>query len=151
MENLLTSQEFIKLKPLTVRICNKAGRTAGRIVSSRRGFFHRHMYRFIDFKRTAFSEDYGLVLRKLYAPGISTDIALVCFPSGGFTYILCPSKLKIGDIVQNNAIMPTAIGDSSQLRNIPSGVLIHNVSLLPKGHGQLHDLQVVQLFGSERL
>jgi len=125
------------IKALTSRIKNKAGRSNGVIVSPRRGAFCRQMYRFIDFRRIIFPEQHGLILRIGYDPRRSAPIAFTCYPSGLFVNILSAAKLSEGDIIQNLTSNPKNVGDSSKLNNIPSGVLIHNISLYPKGIGQL--------------
>jgi len=126
-----------KIKALTSRIKYKAGRSYGAIVSPRRGSFCRSILRFIDFKRIIFPKQYGLILKLGYDPMRSAPIALICYPSGLLLNILAPIKMREGNVIQNLSLNPRTNGDSSYLRNIPSGSIIHNVSLYPKGLGQL--------------
>jgi len=133
---IFTDSKNIEPKPLRIRKNYKAGRSFGRIVSPRRGSFQKHNYRFIDYKRSAFSEEYGLILRNVYIPGQSSYGALVCFPNGGFGYIISPAKIQIGDLVRNNTLNPKNYGDSSALRNHNLGSIIHNITSHPKGKGK---------------
>jgi len=126
-----------RFSALNTRIRSIAGRSAGQIVSPRRSNFAKRIYRFIDFKRIVLPGQYGLVLRNHYDPDRSAPICLVCYPIGVFIHILKPSKISLGDIIQNRAVSPSNSGDSSTLFKFSSGHLLHNISLYPNRTGQL--------------
>lgn len=131
-------EKLIKtIKPLLYGLKNKGGRSFGYITAPRRKSLCKRTYRFLDFKRVICPKEAALVLSSIYDPSRSSAIALICFPYGIITKILLPSKVKQGDFVQNCSFKPRNLGDSSALRQFASGVLLHNISLNPKGIGQL--------------
>jgi len=67
-----------------------------------------------------------------------------------YTYFTS-AKIQEGAILQSYTLIPENIGDSAKLINLPSGGLIHNISLHPKGLGQIHAQQDVLQFGKKRI
>jgi large subunit ribosomal protein L2 len=126
-----------KFKPLICRSKPKYGRSFGRICCLGRFRYLKRLYRFIDFRRIIFPGLLGLLNRKEYDPNRRVTVSLICNAIGTFTYILTPGKTKIGCLIYNQAKEPFNNGDSSILKNFPSGGLIHNISLYPKNIGQL--------------
>jgi len=108
-------------------IKNSGGRSKGTIVAPRIKHRYRRNYRYIDFKRNAFPELPAIVLQAIYDPFRTCRINLICYPIGLFSYILAPSKLYMGDCIRNNTTTPFKYGDSSEINNISSGRLIHNI------------------------
>src|SRR5690554_2577412 len=124
-------------KSLTVGLNKKAGRDSfGRISVRRRGGGHKRAYRIIDFKRNKFGIP-GTVKTIEYDPNRSANIALVFYADGEKRYILAPKGIKVGTKIMSGPNAPLDVGNALPLKNIPLGLIVHNVELqLGKG-GQL--------------
>lgn len=108
----------------------------GRITARHRGGGHKRYYRVIDFKRDKFDKP-GRIEAIEYDPNRSAFIGLVKYPDGDWRYILAPNGLKIGATVLSADSAPIRVGNSMPLRNIPIGVSIHNLELIPGQGGKL--------------
>ncbi len=135
-------EEITKSKPerkLTVALRKTGGRNnLGRITSRRRGGGHRRRYRIIDFKRNKFDVK-GKVIAIEYDPNRSARIALIEYEDGDRRYILAPDGLKVNTSIissRDNKI-PFKTGNSTCLRSIPEGLLVHNIELKPLKGAQL--------------
>ncbi|MFH0905654.1 MAG: 50S ribosomal protein L2 [bacterium] len=69
-----------------------------------------------------------------YDPGRTAFLALVLFADGHRSYILAPEHLGVGDKIIYNPTTKIKPGNRLQLNNIPAGMLVHNIELVP-GHG----------------
>lgn len=88
-------------RPLTIAKRSSGGRNnTGRITVRARGGGHRRRIRLVDFYRKEGGEQ--IVERIEYDPGRSAHIALLKHTETGFlSYILAPSTLRAGDVVQS--------------------------------------------------
>ena len=124
-------------KSLTFGLRSRGGRGAsGRITVRHRGGGHRRAYRIIDFKRDKFNIP-AKVIAIEYDPNRSCRIALLQYADGEKRYILQPLGLKVGDTVETGDSVPITIGNSLPLRNMPVGLIVHNIELRPGFGGQL--------------
>ena len=126
-------------RKLTVALRKSGGRNnLGRITSRRRGGGHRRRYRLIDFKRNKYDIK-GSVLTIEYDPNRSSRIALIKYDDNEKRYILAPDKLSVGDEIISSVdnVIPFKTGNSTSLKNIPEGILIHNIELKPLKGAQL--------------
>jgi large subunit ribosomal protein L2 len=124
-------------KSLTVALRKKGGRNNhGRITVRHRGGGHRRRYRLIDFKRDKFDIP-GKVATIEYDPNRSARIALIHYADGEKRYILAPVGLKVGDTILSGDKVPLKVGNALPLREIPTGMFVHNVELFPGKGGQL--------------
>ena len=124
-------------KSLLAPLNKKSGRNSyGRITVRHRGGGNRRKYRIIDFKRDKFDVK-ATVATIEYDPNRSAHIALLQYEDGEKRYILAPSGLKVGDIVEAGAGADIKSGNALPLTNIPTGTFIHNVELYPGRGGQL--------------
>ncbi|MBE0466636.1 MAG: 50S ribosomal protein L2 [Candidatus Desulforudis sp.] len=115
------------LKPLK----KKGGRNLqGRITVRHRGGGHNRLYRVIDFKRDKDGVP-GKVASIEYDPNRSANIALLHYADGEKRYIIAPSGLQVGQTVVSGPQADIKVGNALPLRNIPAGVLIHNLELYP--------------------
>ena len=135
-------EEITKSKPerkLTVALRKTGGRNnLGRITSRRRGGGHKRRYRIIDFKRNKLDIS-GKVISVEYDPNRSARIALVEYEDGDRKYILAPDGIKVNNIVvssRDNKI-PFKTGNSTCLKYIPEGILVHNIEMKPRKGAQL--------------
>ena len=135
-----TFDEITKTEPeksLLATLTKSGGRNAqGRITSRHRGGGAKRKYRIIDFKRTKDGIP-GRVAAIEYDPNRSANIALINYVDGEKRYILAPSKLKVGDMIESGEAADIKVGNALQLRDIPVGTSVHNIELKPGKGGQL--------------
>jgi large subunit ribosomal protein L2 len=108
----------------------------GRMTARRRGGGARRHYRLVDFKRN--KEGIPATVKTIeYDPNRSANIALICYADGLKSYILAPKGLEVGAVIMNGPEAEPKTGNSMRLRDIPIGLDIHNIELLPEKGGQL--------------
>ena len=136
----LSYDEITSSKPeksLVVHLGKHAGRgQGGRISVRRRGGGAKRAYRIIDFKRDKDGVP-GLVKTIEYDPNRSSNIALIAYKDGEKRYIIAPKGLKVGMTVQSGEGIPLTVGNTLELKNIPLGVVVHNIELTLGRGGQL--------------
>lgn len=124
-------------KKLTTALRKSGGRNNnGRITVRHRGGGHRRRYRIIDFKRDKM-DIIAKVATIEYDPNRSANIALLHYADGEKRYILAPFGLKIGDQLVSSSSAELKIGNASCLKNIPTGLIVHNVEMHPDKGAQL--------------
>jgi large subunit ribosomal protein L2 len=124
-------------KSLTVALRKKGGRNnTGRITVRRRGGGHRRRYRIVDYKRDKFDVK-GKVATIEYDPNRSAYISLIHYEDGEKRYILAPLDLPVGSQIISGEKVPLKVGNASKLFNIPTGLLVHNVEMVPGKGGQM--------------
>ena len=134
--------EISKKKPeksLLRPIKKTGGRNVfGRITVRHRGGGHKKLYRIIDFKRDKF-EIPGKVVAVEYDPNRSARIALIQYPNKEKRYILSPLGLEVNAeiISTHGAKADIKVGNSMPMKNIPPGMMIHNVELVPGEGGKI--------------
>jgi large subunit ribosomal protein L2 len=135
-----TYEELTKKRPeksLTVTLKKRAGRNnQGKITTRHRGGGEKRLLRLIDFKRDKHGTP-ATVVAVEYDPNRSARIALVNYEDGEKRYILAPSGLKVGDTVQAGTGAEIKVGNALQLRQIPTGTVIHNIELKIGRGGQI--------------
>ena len=131
--------ELSKVAPersLLAPLKKNAGRNSyGRITVRHKGGGNRRKYRIIDFKRD--KQGTATVLTLEYDPNRSAFIALVQYEDGEKRYILAPVGLNVGDKIESGAQADIKVGNALQLKDIPTGTIVHNVELYPGRGGQL--------------
>ncbi len=124
-------------KSLTVALRKKGGRNnTGRITVRRRGGGHKRRYRIIDYKRDKFGIN-GKVATIEYDPNRSAYISLIHYDDGEKRYILSPLDISVGTNIVSGNKVPLKIGNALLLSNIPTGLFVHNVELIPGKGGQM--------------
>ncbi len=132
--------EITKDRPERSLLAPKSGsggrNTYGRKTARHRGGGHKQRYRIIDFKR-----DKDGVPAKVaaieYDPNRNARIALLHYVDGEKRYILAPSRLKVGDVLQSGHGAEVRPGNAMPLRYVPVGTTVHNVELKPGAGGKL--------------
>ncbi len=124
-------------KSLTKPKPRTGGRNAyGRMTSRHRGGGHKRKYRVVDFQR-----DKDGVPAKVasieYDPNRNARIALLHYLDGEKRYILAPTGLEVGDLLQSGHGSEIRPGNALPLRYIPVGTTVHNVELKPGAGGKL--------------
>jgi large subunit ribosomal protein L2 len=139
----MDSQDFAMItkdkpeKSLLTRRKVFAGRNnSGQITVRHQGGGAARMYRKIDFKRDKDGVT-ATVASIEYDPNRSARIALLEYADGEKRYILAPLELKVGDEIKNGPGAPVRPGNALILADIPLGIQIHNVELLPGKGGQI--------------
>jgi len=137
---VLTYDEITDVKPLKALTKGKkrgSGRAGnGRISIRHRGGGAKRKFREIDFKR----DKYGVEARVAsieYDPNRSSNIALLFYRDGEKRYIICPDKLKVGDVVKADDSVEIEIGNCARLKNIPVGTIVHNIEMEPNKGAQI--------------
>ncbi len=116
---------------------NTGGRNSyGRKTSRHRGGGHKQQYRIIDFKRNKDGIP-AKVASIEYDPNRNARICLLHYLDGEKRYILAPSQVKVGDLLQSGQGADIRPGNALPLRFIPVGSVIHNVELRPGGGGKM--------------
>ena len=124
-------------KRLTSSLRKKGGRNnQGRITMRRRGGGHKRRYRIIDFKRDKVDVQ-GVVATIEYDPNRSSYISLVHYEDGEKRYIIYPAGINVGDKIISGESVPLKDGNALILKNIPAGIFVHNVEMIPGKGGQM--------------
>jgi large subunit ribosomal protein L2 len=124
-------------KSLLSPLRKTGGRNVHGFITSRHigGGSCRH-YRIVDFKR-----DKDSVAAKVaaieYDPNRSARIALLHYRDGEKRYILAPLGVNVGDELMSGDRVDPRPGNCMPLRNIPLGMQVHNVELVPGRGGQM--------------
>ncbi|MDP8957809.1 MAG: 50S ribosomal protein L2 [Actinomycetota bacterium] len=108
----------------------------GRITSRHRGGGHKRRYRMIDFRR----DKDGIPAKVAaieYDPNRNAHIALLHYADGEKRYIVAPSRVKVGDVLESGARAEIRTGNALPLRNIPAGTVVHAIELRPGGGAKL--------------
>ncbi len=124
-------------KSLVEGLTKSGGRNVhGRKTSRHRGGGAKRLYRKIDFKRRKDGVP-AKVAAIEYDPNRSAYIALLHYLDGEKAYILAPSGLTVGMMVQSGPGAEIAVGNCLILAEMPLGTVVHNVELQPGRGGQL--------------
>ncbi|MBN1351453.1 50S ribosomal protein L2 [candidate division KSB1 bacterium] len=108
----------------------------GKLTCRHRGGGHKRHYRIIDFKRNKVDVP-AKVAAIEYDPNRSARIALLHYVDGEKSYILAPLGLNVGDTVLSGENAPIQAGNCMPLKNIPLGMMVHNIELKIGKGGQL--------------
>lgn len=113
-----------------------SGRSKGRLTIRHRGGGTGKNYRIVDFKQNKFNVP-ATVKAIEYDPNRSAFLALIFFQDGTKSYILAPHNLKVGDKIVYNPSAKAKPGNRMMMKNIPPGMAIHNIEMVPGRGGQL--------------
>lgn len=124
-------------KSLTRGKISTGGRNnQGRITTRFRGGGVKRKLRKIDFKRNKFGIP-AKVAHVEYDPNRTAYIALLHYADGEKRYIICPEGLQQGTTVMNGPKAEFKPGNSMSISDIPLGMSIHNIELVPGQGGIL--------------
>lgn len=112
---------------------------SGKITSRGIGGGVKQMYRMIDFKRRDRDGIVGKIIGIEYDPNRSCHIALVLYTDGVKRYHLAPAGIKDGMTIVSSSAGPVepSVGNCMRLRDIPTGLDVHCVEIVPGGGGQM--------------
>ncbi len=122
-------------------LCRPLPKTGGRnhhgVTTARfRGGGHKRLYRMIDFKRRKDGMSANVEAIE-YDPNRNCFIALLKYDDGELRYVLAPLGLTAGDTVMSGQGVEPKIGCAMALKDIPTGLDIHNVELIAGQGGKL--------------
>jgi len=109
---------------------------SGQISVRHKGGRQKRYYRIIDFKRDKRDIE-AKVIRIEKDPNRNSFIALVEYKDGEKRYIICSHNLKVGYSIIASEKAEISVGNALPLKNIPLGVLVHNVELYPGSGAQV--------------
>jgi len=119
------------LKSLTKGKNSTGGRNSyGRVTTRFRGAGNKRRYRMIDFLRAKDGVPAKVVSIE-YDPNRTARIALLAYADGEKAYILAPNGLQVGQTVMNGSKAELKPGNCLKIKDIPVGVTIHNIEMLP--------------------
>lgn len=110
--------------------------SSGHISMRHRGGGVKKKMRVVDFRRKKLGVP-AIVKRIEYDPMRSANVALLFYKDGEKSYIIAPENLELGAEIIADEKTDIKIGNSLQIKNIPIGVEIHNLELLPGKGAQI--------------
>jgi len=124
-------------KTLCKRIKKRGGRNHHGVTTTRfRGGGARRIYRMIDFKRNKDGVP-GTVATIEYDPNRSCFISLVQYEDGEKRYILAPTGIKVGEVIESGQRCEPKTGNAMPLETIPAGLEVHNVEMTAGQGGKM--------------
>ena len=118
-------------KSLTVAKRRSGGRNnSGKMTMRYIGGGAKQRYRIIDFKRDKAAVP-ATVKSIEYDPNRSAFIALLFYADGEKRYIIAPSGLEAGAVIQSGEGSAPKVGNAMKISEIPLGTIIHNIELHP--------------------
>src|SRR3990167_7586308 len=124
-------------KRLTSAKKSQAGRSLGKISVRHRGGGAKRRVRLVDFKRLRFDIPANVITIE-YDPNRGARLALLHYVDGHHAYMLAPEGLKVGDrVVSSKTRGDVRSGNRFPLDQMPVGIEIHDIELLPGRGGQL--------------
>lgn len=132
--------EITKTKPEKALVYTRkktGGRNSyGRVTSRGRGQGHKQKVRTVDFKRNKIGVPANVVAIE-YDPIRSARLALLEYKDGERRYIIAPNGLKVGTRVMSGEMAQPEIGNCLPLKNIPIGLSVHAVEMIPGRGAQM--------------
>ena len=130
----LVNEEITTSKP-TKSLVKSKSKTGGRNNQGKLTVRHigggaKRKYRMIDFKRNKIGIT-GRVATIEYDPNRTANIALINYLDGEKRYIIAPSGLKVGAIIENGEDADIKVGNALPLKSIPVGTTVHCIELQP--------------------
>ncbi|WP_176013164.1 50S ribosomal protein L2 [Victivallis sp. Marseille-Q1083] len=108
----------------------------GRITTRFRGAGNKRRYRMVDFFRA--KEGVPAKVKTVeYDPNRNCNVALICYADGEKSYILAPAGIKIGQVIMNGPKAEIKPGNSMRIKDMPVGIQIHNIEILPNRGAKL--------------
>ncbi len=126
-------KEITKGKPekSLLRPIKKTGgrNNKGRITVRHRGGGHKRRYRIIDFNR---DRDASAMVEAIeYDPNRTARIALIVYEDGTKAYVVAPDGVQVGMSIGQVAENGVTPGNSSEVKDLPTGTFVHNIELRP--------------------
>ncbi|MFH0853624.1 MAG: 50S ribosomal protein L2 [bacterium] len=139
--SVVDTRELSKKRPekrLISALKSNAGRNSqGKITVRHKGGRAKRFYRLVDFLQDRL--DMPATIKSIeYDPNRSANIALIEYSDGVKSYILAPMDMKAGDtVVSSQKRVDIKNGNRMPLALIPTGLLVHNIELMPGNGGKI--------------
>lgn len=108
----------------------------GRVTARGIGGGHKQKIRLVDFKRNKHGIE-AEVSAIEYDPIRTARLALLTYKDGEKRYIVAPVGLKVGAKVVSGPTAPPDVGNSLLLKNVPVGLPIHAIEMMPGRGAQM--------------
>lgn len=108
----------------------------GRVTARGIGGGHKQKIRLVDFKRNKHGIE-AEVSAIEYDPIRTARLALLTYTDGEKRYIVAPVGLKVGAKIVSGPTAPPDLGNSVLLKNVPVGLPIHAIELMPGKGAQM--------------
>lgn len=137
---LVDKRHLSKVEPeksLTINLKRRSGRNVtGHITVRHHQGGSKKAYRIIDFNRDR--KGIPATIKTIeYDPYRSANIALLVYADGLKSYILAPKGMEVGAKVITDEKVEIKPGNVAPLKNLPSGIFVHNIELKRGNGGQL--------------
>ena len=124
-------------KSLVMGQMRSSGRNSrGVITAQHRGGGAKQTWRIVDLRQIKLGIP-ATVEAIEYDPNRSAYLARIVYMDGLRSYILAPHNLKVADKVVTNINTKIKVGNRLALKNIPTGIPIHNIELQSGKGGQI--------------
>ncbi len=137
----LDTSDLTKKRPekrLTKGLRKSGGRNnLGRMTVRRRGGGHKRLYRQIDWKRNDKDGIPAKVAALEYDPNRNARLHLLQYADGEKRYVLAVNNVKVGATVHNGSNAEYKAGNNMELKDIPVGLIVHAVEMVPGKGAQL--------------
>jgi large subunit ribosomal protein L2 len=134
--NEITTKNKPERSLITSNHRSRGRNNQGLITIRHRGGGHKRRYRVIDFKRNKHNIA-ARVASIEYDPNRNARISLLHYKDGEKRYILTAQNIKVGTTLMSGPDAEIQIGNSLPLENIPLGLEVHNIELIPGNGGQI--------------
>lgn len=137
----LDTSDLTKKRPekrLTRGLRKSGGRNnRGRMTVRRRGGGAKRLYRMIDWKRNDKDGIPAKVGALEYDPNRNARLHLLVYADGEKRYVLAANKVKVGQQVMSGPKAEPKPGNNMELKNIPVGLWVHGVEMVPGKGAQM--------------
>jgi large subunit ribosomal protein L2 len=137
----LDTSDLTKKKPeksLTRGLRKSGGRNnRGRITCRHRGGGAKRLYRQVDFKRRDKDGIPAKVAALEYDPNRNARLHLLVYADGEKRYVLAANKVEVGQKVMNGPTAEPKPGNCMMLLNIPVGLWVHAIEMVPGKGAQM--------------
>jgi len=137
----LDTSDLTKKRPekrLTVGLRKSGGRNNhGRTTARHRGGGHKRLYRIIDWRRGDKDGIPAKVVALEYDPNRNARLHLLQYADGEKRYVLAAHKVDVGQTVMSGPEAEPKPGNCMQLKNIPTGLQVHAVEMVPGRGAQM--------------
>ncbi len=136
-----TFEDITKFEPekslITILKKHSGRNNQGKLTVRHQGSGVKRFYRIVDFKQKKYDAPANVIAIE-YDPNRGPRVALIEYQDKTRAYILCPSDLKVGDVVMSSGkAIEAKVGNRMKLENIPVGLFVYNIEVTPGKGGQL--------------
>ncbi|MDA1193613.1 MAG: 50S ribosomal protein L2 [Planctomycetota bacterium] len=109
----------------------------GRVTTRHRGGGAKRLYRKVDFRRSDKDGVPARVAALEYDPNRNARLHLLVYADGEKRYVIAANAVQVGQTVMSGPTAEPKPGNNLRLRNIPVGLWVHAVELIPGRGAQM--------------